>query len=86
MNKDFKLEEERGKLTIQVLETRLTTIPKQGKINQFLRIFHGDEQEYESDPQWDTGLIAQFSDVKYVIGTNLQREQPVIDFYNQESL
>ena len=62
-----------GKVTISVLATKLLDIPqhKQTAMNQFIRIFFGNE-EFESEPQWQSGLQAQFAHQRHELFSNTE--------------
>ena len=63
-----------GQLSIQILETRLIKVPTLDRINQFLRIFHGDDEEYETEPHWDCGMITEFNQRVYNLNVSAPSE------------
>lgn len=71
-------------MSVTVIQTNLVHYPALDPMNQFLKIYYGEDQEFESETQYESGPNAQFNTNSYDLGTGAE-EDIVIEVWSKES-
>lgn len=72
------------KLFLTVLNAELFELPEFNQVNLFLRMYLGTTEEYESEPQWESGPSARFNSDSYNLGDG-NEESLEIEVWTKES-